>query len=196
MTSAAKPQQEENKKLAHLLEVALDVFIRFGFKKTSMGDIAKAAEISRQGLYFHFDTKEALFTAAMEHSFARMRSDVNDALADSKKSLEKRLLDCFDVTMGRWVGKSKHEEFAEVSEKLTGSLIDRALDDLKAVIGETIDEATLKDLTPGGGVDTKERVSTLLAAAIGMKHVAGTREEFRKGMQAAIRVVLAPLKLR
>lgn len=194
----ALPPEPENKKLAHLLEVAMDVFIRFGFKKTSMGDIAQAAEISRQGLYFHFKTKEALFAAAMEYSFEAMRRDVDRALADPKKPLEKRLLDCFDVTMGRWVGRTggKHEEFVEVSEKLTGDLIDRAFEELKEILAKNIDEAMVRDLTPGGEVGTKDRVATLLAAAMGMKHSVDTRDEFRKGMQTAIRVVLAPLKLR
>ena len=31
---------------------------RYGFKKTSMDDVAQAAGVSRQGLYLYFDTKE------------------------------------------------------------------------------------------------------------------------------------------
>jgi len=39
----------------------LTVFARYGFKKTSMEDIARAARISRQSIYNRFGSKEAVF---------------------------------------------------------------------------------------------------------------------------------------
>src|SRR5580704_9518515 len=44
---------------------ALGVFARYGFRKTSMDEVARAADISRQGLYLLFGDKEALFRAAI-----------------------------------------------------------------------------------------------------------------------------------
>ena len=40
---------------------ATAIFLRYGFKKTSMDDVAQAAGVSRQGLYLYFDTKDFLF---------------------------------------------------------------------------------------------------------------------------------------
>jgi AcrR family transcriptional regulator len=51
----------ESARLAHVLETALTVFTRYGFRKTSIEDIAKAAGISRQGIYFHFRNKDEIF---------------------------------------------------------------------------------------------------------------------------------------
>ena len=45
---------------AAILETAMRVFLRYGFKKTSMDDLARAAGLSRQGLYLHYRTKEEL----------------------------------------------------------------------------------------------------------------------------------------
>src|SRR5262249_126679 len=52
---------------AGLLEAALGNFVRFGFRKTSMDDVARDAGISRQALYAHFADKEELFREAMRY---------------------------------------------------------------------------------------------------------------------------------
>ena len=39
---------------------ATATFLRYGFKKTSMDDVAQAAGVSRQGLYLYFETKDVL----------------------------------------------------------------------------------------------------------------------------------------
>ncbi len=62
MTDLSIPESDRRRRV---LEVALAVFARHGFRKTSMEDVARAADISRQGLYLHFRDKEALFRAAI-----------------------------------------------------------------------------------------------------------------------------------
>ena len=49
-----------------LLEAAVGVFARYGFRKTSMDEVARAAGVSRQGLYLQFADKEELFRKAVE----------------------------------------------------------------------------------------------------------------------------------
>lgn len=51
---------------AQVLRHALDCFLRFGYERTAMQDIATAAGLSRQGLYHHFSNKEELFSALAE----------------------------------------------------------------------------------------------------------------------------------
>ncbi|MEM8750166.1 MAG: TetR/AcrR family transcriptional regulator [Pseudomonadota bacterium] len=46
-----------------ILRAAFDVFATYGFKRTSMDDIAKAADISRPGLYQSFANKKEIFRA-------------------------------------------------------------------------------------------------------------------------------------
>jgi AcrR family transcriptional regulator len=52
-----------------LLDAALGVFSRFGYRKTSMDEVARMADFSRQGLYFYYAAKEDLFRATVLHSF-------------------------------------------------------------------------------------------------------------------------------
>lgn len=50
-----------------ILDTALDAFSRYGYKKVEMSDLADQVGLSRQGLYRHFSSKEALFHAVVEH---------------------------------------------------------------------------------------------------------------------------------
>src|SRR4051794_35878538 len=49
-----------------VVERATEVFCRYGFARTTMGDIAERSEISRPALYLLFPDKGAIFTAVVE----------------------------------------------------------------------------------------------------------------------------------
>lgn len=49
-----------------ILDAAVTVFGRYGFRRASMEEVASGAGLSRQGLYRYFATKEALFVAVVE----------------------------------------------------------------------------------------------------------------------------------
>jgi AcrR family transcriptional regulator len=51
---------------ARILDAAMGVFRRHGFRRSSIEQAAEAAGLTRQGLYHHFKSKEALFRAVIE----------------------------------------------------------------------------------------------------------------------------------
>src|ERR1700755_1432670 len=50
-----------------ILDAAMAVFRRQGFRRSSIEQAAEAAGLTRQALYHHFKSKEALFRAVIEH---------------------------------------------------------------------------------------------------------------------------------
>ena len=65
-----------------ILEAAMTVFRRHGFRRSSIEETAEAAGLTRQALYHHFKSKEALFRAVIER--------VHDgALADGASAAER-----------------------------------------------------------------------------------------------------------
>jgi TetR/AcrR family transcriptional regulator, transcriptional repressor of aconitase len=56
---------------AQILEAAFECFLRFGYAKTSMSDIATECKISRSLLYLQFKTKEEIFGATLTDLFER-----------------------------------------------------------------------------------------------------------------------------
>jgi AcrR family transcriptional regulator len=49
-----------------ILDAAMEVFRRHGFRRSSIEQAAEAAGLTRQALYHHFKSKEALFRAVIE----------------------------------------------------------------------------------------------------------------------------------
>jgi AcrR family transcriptional regulator len=54
-----------------ILSAAAAVFSRYGYRQTNMELVADEASLSRQGLYRHFASKEALFVATTEEMHRR-----------------------------------------------------------------------------------------------------------------------------
>ena len=51
-----------------IIDTALMYFGKYGYKKTSMSDIAKSCGISKGLIFHHFGTKKKLYLALVEHS--------------------------------------------------------------------------------------------------------------------------------
>lgn len=58
-----------------LLDSASALFVRWGFDKTSVDDIARAAGISKGAVYLEFPNKDALFKATLHRELARYVAD-------------------------------------------------------------------------------------------------------------------------
>jgi len=61
LTERQTVEYAESAKRRQILEGARAVFLNQGFDAASMGDIARAAKVSKGTLYVYFDSKEALF---------------------------------------------------------------------------------------------------------------------------------------
>jgi AcrR family transcriptional regulator len=175
-----------------LLDAALGVFARFGFRKTSMDEVARAAQISRQGLYLHFPTKEDLFRATVQHILGRVTRGVTEALADPALTLEARLVRVFDESVGRYVGLfAPGSDLAEASNALVGPMVvehqARLLDAVARALRSSGLMAAYKGLT------ARQLAETLEATARGLKYTSGSREAFVRGMTVAVKAMCAPL---
>ena len=75
----------EDPKRAAVLAAAVEVFGRYGFQKTSMEAVAKAAGISRPGLYLMFPNKEQLYRATMQGVMERAQQAMEACFADQTR---------------------------------------------------------------------------------------------------------------
>ena len=66
-----------------ILDAAMLVFRRQGFRRSSIEQVAEAAGLTRQALYHHFKSKEALFRAVIERLYEA-------ALAAETAAVERR----------------------------------------------------------------------------------------------------------
>lgn len=78
------------KRQKQVAAAAAPVFLLQGFTRTTMGDIAVAAGLSRQGLYMAFPNKEAVFTATVRVLTDQMHATVEEGLRH-RHALQPRL---------------------------------------------------------------------------------------------------------
>ena len=75
-----------------ILEVARELFDKFGYEKTSMNDIAKRSHKAKGSIYYNFNGKMDIFKSLVEQEFA----DIKAKLIESC-----RLNDETDITNGK-----------------------------------------------------------------------------------------------
>ena len=70
------PDTKTDTKIQAILAAAWAGFSAYGFRKTSMDDIARGAGMSRPALYLHFKNKEAIFRSLVESYYAEAAREV------------------------------------------------------------------------------------------------------------------------
>ena len=166
---------------------ALDVFLRYGYRKASMEDLARAVGVSRQWLYLQFGSKEQLFQAGVEHELASCLAHAQRAAADESLPVSVRLLGAFDGWCGVNIDRlrtsphadeildSAHAEHAALIEEYC----DRFLDAIESVV----------PVSESDGVSPRSRVVTLGHVSDALKRVSRDRETYLAGVREAIAVV-------
>jgi AcrR family transcriptional regulator len=177
-----------------LLEAALGVFARYGFRKTSMDEVARAADMSRQGLYLHFASKEELFQATVAHTLETTLAAALAALADDG-SLEARLVATFDAWIGRFVGVfgAGASDLAATSSSLAGDLLADHESRFVEAVAKAIRTAGLAAAYKPSGLTARQLADTLNATARGLKHSSPSREAFVAAFTLAARAMCMPL---
>jgi AcrR family transcriptional regulator len=67
-----------------ILTAATDAFARFGFKKTSIDDIARRARIGKGTVYLHFEGKEQLFGAVIRRIWVKALADLEAGVKQAR----------------------------------------------------------------------------------------------------------------
>ena len=175
-----------------ILEAATVVFLRYGFKKTSMDDLARAAGLSRQGLYLHFDTKEALFKAALHGLVSESRAALRAALARDDLGVEERLVGAFEALHGQAFGAASSEhmnELLEAATSLTGPLVAELEQELTAGVVRILASSGVSAAWKAVGVSARELAENLSGTSVGVKHSVKTLAAYRARMRTAVKIV-------
>ena len=72
-----------------ILDAALAVFSRRGYRDASVDEIAEAARTSKGGVYFHFPAKQAIFRALLDISAKRLLERVETAIGRESEPVAK-----------------------------------------------------------------------------------------------------------
>ena len=175
-----------------ILDAAGETFIRYGFRKTSMDDVARAAGLSRQSLYAYFSTKEALFRDVVQHLVEVTREAGRAALTRETIDLEARLLDAFDAMYGSVLnneGSGHLNELLAAAEQLVGDVVRNLERSTVADIARVFREHTVGVQWQKHGISPMILADHLYTVSNGLKRRGVPRAEYLERMRTAVRIV-------
>ena len=132
-----------------ILDAALQVFSRRGYRDTSVDEIGGASGTSKGGIYFHFPNKEAIFLALLDRTAARLRERIESALAAQEDPVARA--DAALLTVLRTFGKHRALARLFMVEALgAGREFHRRMAEIRgefaAVIQRQLDEAVRQEI--------------------------------------------------
>jgi len=116
----------EDPKRTRVLEGAMQVFLAYGFSRTTMDDIARAVDISRPALYLLFRNKADIFRAVEQDLLRESRANACAALR-GEGAFSDRLLAALDQALFRLLRKiheSPHgDELLDFNNQIAADLV-------------------------------------------------------------------------
>jgi AcrR family transcriptional regulator len=190
VSNTAEDSRHDPKRDA-VLAAAVEVFGRYGFQKTSMEAVAKAAGISRPGLYLLFPNKEQLYRATMQGVMERAQQAMETCFADTTRSPGERIVAALDALMGQYVETQVARDLSELLEN-SGPQLGSMFHDYQERARATI-SAQLEALTPPGvltaDLGADDVMDILFSAALTWKQTTATRAEFRDRVRRAVQLI-------
>lgn len=160
----------KSKAKLQIIEAAGVTFGRYGFKKTTMDDIAFAAGKGKSSLYYYFKNKEEVFEAVVNQEALILKDEIKNALAETDTAVDK-LKTYISIRMNRFIAKGNLDTALSDNFLATFSFIEKIRNKYREWEIEVID-SILKE-----GVENKEfkpnniefMGSTILTAMIGFE---------------------------
>lgn len=147
--------------------------------------VARAAHISRPGLYFLFSSKDALFRAAVTQALERDIAAVERVLADTDRPLRERLLASFDQWAGRYIGPLTRDVAMVIEDNpdLLGTIVETTPQRFEELITEAISVES--------GRESASRVAqTTISTSIGIKHQVASRKIYLERLEVALEILV------
>lgn len=148
-----KQFQDENKEEVRekIIHAATQMFGRFGFKKTTLDDIAHILRKGKSSIYYYFNSKEEVFEAVVTKEARHFEGEINKILDSSLSPKEKlrryvhlrmemvnRLVNYFELL--------KNDDLSNLTfaQKLRKKYDDHDVQIVKRILHEGIDKGAFK----------------------------------------------------
>src|ERR1700738_4444122 len=121
--------RESSAKPNAIVLAALELFTQYGYRKTSIDDIAQAARVAKRTVYLHFENKAAVFLAILDYLGDQVRERCAAAERAGGAAVDRLtgLLDAYFGMAFELFSKSEHmpeleETFSTLARARIGNL--------------------------------------------------------------------------
>lgn len=167
-----------------ILRSAVLVFGTFGYKKTSVDDLAAAAGLSKQGLYLHFPSKNAIFSAAIELYLEEGLAHIRAILNDDDVPLKDRIIEAMDAWFGRHIVTFTYKPLDVITAGNTLSPV--GTEAYKTAFQSALTKAIARERRQGNiklGISPAELAKVLFLFGLSWREDGQSRNEFRKNVE-------------
>jgi AcrR family transcriptional regulator len=169
----------------------LKLFAQYGYRKTSIDDIADAAQVAKRTVYLHFENKAAVFLAILEYLGDQVRQRCAAAEGAGGTAVDRLagLLDAYYGMAFELFSKSEHmpeleETFSTLARARIGDLNTEYEDRLARFLRSLQRTGSIGG--PPQGLTVEQIVHILVRAAEGAKHDPEVQGD-RKGLERRLR---------
>ena len=193
-SSSAKPNA--------IVLAGLQLFTQYGYRKTSIDDIAQAAQVAKRTVYLHFENKAAVFLAILEYlgDQVRQRCAAAERIGGTAVDRLTGLLDAYFGLGFELFSKSEHmPELEETFSKLARARIDDLNTEYEDRLARFLRslEKTGDIGGPPQGLTVEQIVHILMRTAEGAKHdpeVQGDRKALERRLRELAILAIAAMK--
>lgn len=148
---AASPRQTlTDLRRGEIIAAALKVFAKKGFSEARAEDVAAQAGIAKGTLYLYFDSKEAIYEAALKHAMTALAAAVS-ARVGAAATAEERIRAWVGARIDFWGGQGDLYRMIltlgreKKHRRQTAALLRESVESFTGVLRESIEAGDLKE---------------------------------------------------
>jgi AcrR family transcriptional regulator len=192
------PRGDAEARRAEILDAALHMFGQYGFRRTSMDDIARETGIAKGTIYLSFAGKEEVFQALAQRLAQRMLAGA-EAASRRPGTTADRLTAMIVAWFGTYadtISRSPHaDELLDAKHRLSADLVSDAASRYRQLVRDVISAAVASgDLDlESVGLTPDTAAELLIGSARGLESSASSPAAYRSYLNALVRVMVAGL---
>ncbi len=185
-------------KSATIQNAAIGVFLDYGFKRTTMDDIAKAAGMSRPALYLVYKNKRDIFRACIT-SMQEVLDQRLEKIIETTEQLENSVyavLEAGIIEPFYLLAQTTHgSEIFDIKSDLANDLFDVWMRSLEAAITKILHRASAESRLDLGDTDMDpgQIAALIVDGAEGIKLRMGEDGDIERKLKSLIGLILRPL---
>ena len=181
-------------KKSKILTAARSAFLRYGYRRVSMNDIAEAGGVSRAALYLRFKNKEEIFVGMFMQWVDETVADIEREIA-AVATPEKKIEYAFEIWAVRpfemTMTSTEARELVECSFDFAQTSLRQGYKKFEATIAPVL--ASLAENHPAKTNLAPEEIAHILASAVrGFKQTATTPDELRQLIRELLILTFSP----
>jgi AcrR family transcriptional regulator len=187
-------------RMDQIINATRSLFIRYGYRRTAMDDIAREAGVAKATLYLHFSGKDDVFRAMV----LRCRAVVNErcrAAEQLQAPVAARITALLDANYGtalEWFGDASH--MGELKALMAESAPEQAAEidtPFRTRLREMLEKAVAAGELAGGALSADAASRVIIHAAVGAKHApARSAQSFRAELDDIAALAVAAMGAR